>query len=65
MAVGSGQWAVFSVFPSNCNYGGYSAEAVFILAEFLLLSCSNSPQLETAEKRVQGSELGTRQLDSS
>ena len=78
MAVGSGQWAVFSVFPSNCNYGewvfsiiilfiyfwiliclccmgtmgdmgigGYSAEAVFILAEILLLSCSNSPQLET------------------
>ena len=27
---------------------GDSAEAVFILAEILLLSCSNSPQLETS-----------------
>ena len=27
--------------------GGDSAEAVFLLAEFLLLSCSNCPQLET------------------
>ena len=38
---------MFCVFPSNCNNGGDSAEAVFLLAEFLLLSCSNCPQLET------------------